>query len=290
MYYGSLNILAQLESAESMMAFRTKKTVNALIRYFGIDGIIKEYLSSQNTNSNTANQQQKQVNYSLPSTKQEKQTIIQIHPSITLQKADISNPDAIAKAFGAVEPGKDVRKKAQMRLWKLGNDAGFNAYIEYEVPNLLQDGVNRFISVVWKEGPEIKAAFQIRRKKRGMDQLTSLRDMNKLHMLPATEKYLVNISQKTGSPAFFKVNNSANISSLSTKPSLIKLEKSYSVDEIRLKYARAYESWAEAEENQLISEYKSKMPISAIAKKHQRQRNAIRSRLKKLIDRGLIQP
>jgi hypothetical protein len=89
-------------------------------------------------------------------------------------------------------------------------------------PNLLQDGVNRFISVVWKEGSEIKAAFQIRRKKCGMDQLTSLRDMNKLSMLPATEKYLVNISQKTGSPAFFKVNNSGSVNSFSTRLSFIR--------------------------------------------------------------------
>ncbi|XHH07618.1 MAG: AAA domain-containing protein [Candidatus Bathyarchaeia archaeon] len=289
-YYGSLNILAQLESAESMMAFRTKKTVNALIRYFGIDGIIKEYLTNQNTNCVSINQQQKQVETGPTSVKQAKQATIQFHPVITLQKTDISNPETLTKAFGTIEPGKDVRKKAQMKLWKLGNDAGFNSYIEYEVPNLLQDGVNRFISVVWKEGPEIKAAFQIRRKKRGNDQITSLRDMNKLTMLPATEKYLVNISQKTGAPTFFKVNNSGSINSLSTRPSFIKSEKTYSVDEVKLKYARAYESWTKAEENQLISEYKSKIPISEIARIHQRKRNAIGSRLKKLIERGLIQP
>ena len=46
-YYGSLNILAQFESAESMIAFRTKRTVSQLIRNFGIDQIIKEYLASK---------------------------------------------------------------------------------------------------------------------------------------------------------------------------------------------------------------------------------------------------
>ncbi len=55
-YYGSLNILSQFESAESMIAIRTKKAVALLIRSFGIDGIIKEYLNNQNTNSISSNQ------------------------------------------------------------------------------------------------------------------------------------------------------------------------------------------------------------------------------------------
>ena len=115
-----------------------------------------------------------------------------------------------------------------------------------------------------------------------------LRDRNKLTMLPATEKYLVNFSQKTGSPVFFKVNNCDSINSLTIRPSSIKSEKSYSVDEVKLKYARAYESWTEAEENQLISEYKSKTPILEIARIHQRKRNAIGAKLKKLMERGII--
>jgi len=120
--------------------------------------------------------------------------------------------------------------------------------------------------------------------------LTSIHDKNKLGMLPATEKYILNISQKTGQPTFFRVTNLNGANSLLLKPSFAKTDQSYSVNEVRLKYARAYESWTEAEENQLISEYKGRTPILEIARIHQRKRNAIGSRLKKLIERGTIQP
>jgi superfamily I DNA and/or RNA helicase len=40
-YYGSLNILSQFDSSESMLAFRSKKTVAQLIRVFHISEIIK---------------------------------------------------------------------------------------------------------------------------------------------------------------------------------------------------------------------------------------------------------
>jgi hypothetical protein len=63
-YYGSLNILSQVESAESMIAIRTKKAVALLIRSFGIDGILKEYLNSRNTNSMSPNQVQNKLTQS----------------------------------------------------------------------------------------------------------------------------------------------------------------------------------------------------------------------------------
>jgi len=72
------------------------------------------------------------------------------------------------------------------------------------------------------------------------------------------------------------------------RPDHLSSEKAYNVDEVRLKYARAYESRTEAEENQLISEYKSKMPILEIDRTHQQKRNVIGSRLKKLMERGII--
>lgn len=50
-YYGSLNILAHFKSSDSMLAFRTKKTIAQLKRIFGVDKIIKEYESTKNTNS-----------------------------------------------------------------------------------------------------------------------------------------------------------------------------------------------------------------------------------------------
>lgn len=56
-YYGSLNILSQVESAESMIAIRTKKAVSLLVRSFGIDSIIKEY-KNQNLKNTMLNQPQ----------------------------------------------------------------------------------------------------------------------------------------------------------------------------------------------------------------------------------------
>ena len=50
-YYGSLNILAHFKSSDSMMAFRTKKTIAQLLRIFGVNKIIKEYENMKNTNS-----------------------------------------------------------------------------------------------------------------------------------------------------------------------------------------------------------------------------------------------
>lgn len=47
-YYGSLNILAHSKSSDSMMVFRSKKTISHFLRIFGVNKIIKEY---ENTNS-----------------------------------------------------------------------------------------------------------------------------------------------------------------------------------------------------------------------------------------------
>jgi hypothetical protein len=58
--------------------------------------------------------------------------------------------------------------------------------------------------------------------------------------------------------------------------------KTYDIREIRQEHPRAYESWTEAEEEQLKQLYKESMSISDIAKKLQRKPGGISSRLKKL--------
>jgi hypothetical protein len=50
-YYGSLNILAHFKSSDTMMAFRTKKTIAQLQRIFGVNKIIKEYENTKNIDS-----------------------------------------------------------------------------------------------------------------------------------------------------------------------------------------------------------------------------------------------
>ena len=296
-YYGSLNILAQFDSSESMMAFRTKRTVSQLIRNFGIDKIVKEYSKNKpelqafrENNSSTAS--------AIPSAniQQKDQSTLIEEEFIGLQRSDISNESMISRAFWHVEPGTDVRKKAALKIWKMGKDIGFNSYTEYEVPNLLNDGSNRFISVVWKEGSQIIAAFQIRRKKQKMHLMTSLKDRRKLAMLSAKEKYIVNVSEKNGSASFFRVTESDNrdlwSSNFIEKPKGGLLSgvnnKAYDVERIRLKYARAYESWSEAEDKQLLAEYNENLTVNEIAKKHQRQRSAIKSRLRKMRKSNLL--
>jgi len=58
--------------------------------------------------------------------------------------------------------------------------------------------------------------------------------------------------------------------------------KSYSVNNIRRKYPRAYEKWSREEDQNLIHEFNEGLKISEIAKMHQRQTGAVRARLKKL--------
>ena len=156
-YYGSLNILAQFESAESMIAFRTKKTVAQLIRNFGIDSIIKEYIANPQVNDKSLILQQQPIpsTFSIDS-KLEAQPPVSEEVSVTLQRKDISNPTILSKAFGKVQPGKDVRTKAEYRIGKIGRDLGFKVCTEFEALNLFNDGYKRFISVIWKEGTKSK--------------------------------------------------------------------------------------------------------------------------------------
>ena len=221
-YYGSLNILAQFESAESMIAFRTKKTVTQLIRNFGIDGIIKEYLANPKNNDKSLNSQQQPISTAfLGNAKLDKHPPLSEQLTGTFQKTDISNPTMLAKAFGKVQPGKDVRMQAEEKIWQIGQDLGFKAYTEYEALNLFNDGYKRFISVIWKEGNEIRAAFQVRKKATTLYFAQNPKDRRKLDKLIAVEKYLVNVSEITGVAVFFRVTDSNNpipqISKISTQ-------------------------------------------------------------------------
>ncbi|UBF24378.1 hypothetical protein K9N68_22085 [Kovacikia minuta CCNUW1] len=59
-------------------------------------------------------------------------------------------------------------------------------------------------------------------------------------------------------------------------------QKSYSKEEIRKQYPRAYEDWNAEEDEQLRLQYAQQVPIDKIAAEFQRQPSAIKSRLKKL--------
>lgn len=287
-YYGSLNILSQVDSSESMMAFRSRKTVAQLARIFHVSDIVKgPRFEDLKSNLPVANKTEPDI----MADKSEEQVR---HSNKLLDystKLETSDSTAFSKLFGAVEPGKDVRQHAEDRIWKMGKDLGFTSFTWYEAPNLLNDGRNRFISVIWKKGMEIAVAFQVRRKKHDIGIVTSLRDIRKLQNLQANEKYIVNVSETTGKAYFHRVTDWDNkdINEASQRfSSNTEDHKKYNLDEIRLKNARAYEIWTEEEDKELISDYHNNLSVSAIAEKHKRQRSAIRSRLKKLEKRGLI--
>jgi superfamily I DNA and/or RNA helicase len=295
-YYGSLNILSQFDSSESMMAFRSKKTVTQLARVFHISEIIKgkRFGEDLKTDLPVINM----VGLEIQKNKCDQQVLTNNQPLDNNTMLNISDSIAISKRFGVVEPGKGVRQRAEDRICRMGKDLGFGSFTWYEVPNLLDDGRNRFISVIWKRGREITVAFQVRRKRQGIDIVTSLKDRRKLDRLQANEKYIVNVSEKTGKAYFHRVTDWDNKNLWITKSTENVVgqksssdhedSKAYSLDEIRLKHARAYESWTEAEDKELISEYHNNLTVSEIAKRHQRQRSAIRSRLRKFGKLGLI--
>lgn len=75
-----------------------------------------------------------------------------------------------------------------------------------------------------------------------------------------------------------------------TRPSYDSAEemKTYDVDEIRKKHPKAYEGWTNAEDAELVKNYRDGLSISELAERHERKTGAILSRLRKLEKLGLI--
>jgi ribosomal protein S27AE len=203
----------------------------------------------------------------------------------------------LSRLFGRVEIGKDnVHKLSQERLWKIGRELGFMAILEYEAPDLVKIGRRSFIDVVWKSKKGIVAAFEVKTKKQNLDIVTTRKDKTKLEHLAAQAKFIVNVSEITGKAYFHKIIDSSRTEPLpSQHPSIVTRSvsivgrekmKSYSVEQIRKKYRRAYEKWTSEEDVELVKQYREGLDFSELAKLHQRQKGAIRSRLVKL---GLIQ-
>jgi superfamily I DNA and/or RNA helicase len=293
-YYGSLNILAQVESSESMIAFRSKRTVSQLVRNFGIDRIIKEYLASKNYN---------QYNNTLLSN-----PLIQSHSTIKLdnllfsdnysgkqgnpvesQRNDNTNEEYISKEFVRIEPGTNVCIMAKARLRDLGVKLGFDCFVDYAVDNLLEDSLTRYISVMWMKGREIKAAFQVIEQE--FEPEKKMFDIQKIIVLQAKEKYLVEVSSLNGSVTLTKANNPASIDIAQNYEPIKQIKithEPFDINKIRLKYHRAYDSWSEAEDKQLIDEYNRGLKAHVIAEIHQRQRSGIKSRIRRMRKLQLI--
>ena len=65
-------------------------------------------------------------------------------------------------------------------------------------------------------------------------------------------------------------------------PSNLETKKLRTLAEIGNQHPRAYEKWTAAEDSELAMNYREGFSVSQLAERHQRQRSAIRSRLRKL--------
>lgn len=217
------------------------------------------------------------------------------------------NPTTLSKLFGEVETDeKWIHRRAQERLWKMGRDYGFWVRLEYEVPDLVVNGKMSRIDVAWISQDRVTAAFEVRIKKHNLDVPTTRKDIRKLKKLRAQEKFIVNVSSTTGKAYFYRVSEKTVVATPKPLRSLERFKKysthaqaaerkpldrpritqeqakSYSVEEIRRDYPRAYEKWTPEEDKALVERYKEGVTISQLARVHQRKLGAIHSRLRKL--------
>jgi vacuolar-type H+-ATPase subunit D/Vma8 len=283
LYYGSLNILSQIDSSESMMVFRSKKAIAQLSRAFQVSEFVKgERLVPTVETIRKAEyvKQLAEVNTPPPI---KKEPAFDNPISSTSQKLS-----EIIEKFDTVQPGKYVREYAEQKLCQIGADLGFTAVTNYPIENLFEDGRRRIISVVWlSDHNEIQTAFQVRRKAYDINVITSLKDRRKLSELKAKEKYLVNVSEREGTAHFFNVTT-ANVHYYPTvnNETLPRQAQttSFSISTAK-QMTHANQRWTPEEEKELKEAFAQGLTIGQLAKKHQRTRGAIQMRLAQL---GLI--
>ncbi len=193
-------------------------------------------------------------------------------PHCGLQLKSDSGTSQLAALFGRVETGGSIHLHAQYRLMLLGRELSFVSQLEFEVQDLVKEGRRSFIDVVWSHLEKVVAAFEIKPKKTDVSVLTTHKDILKLQNFNAREKFIVNVSELTGMACFFKVT-----------PLTSPRPKSYSkFSALRARYPRAYETWTEQEDVELQDQYGEGLPLMSLAKLHQRQPEAIQSRLVRL--------
>ena len=242
-YYGSLNILAQFESSESMIAFRSKKTVSQLVRNFGIDRILKEYLSSENHRETSTSQAKNKSDYITHTARLDSLLFSGISvekqdQAEELQKNADSYEEYVSKGFGNIAPGSNVRDMTKAKLRDLGVKLGFDCFVDYAVDNLLGDVFTRYISVMWMKGRDIRAAFQVVEQE--LEPEKKMFDIIKIEALQANEKYFVEVSLLTGIATMTRVNEEFRESNNVREASyLIQKEKSDNKEVYKITNAKA---------------------------------------------------
>lgn len=101
---------------------------------------------------------------------------------------------------------------------------------------------------------------------------------------PSKKNYDVRIDFRRIEEMFERVQ-AKDLSNFKNKALEIMKRKTFSMDQVRKKYPKAYEKWTSEEDKLLRKEFQEGLTNSEIAKLHQRKSGAIHARLKKL---GLI--
>jgi len=118
-------------------------------------------------------------------------------------------PTKLCEIFGQVETGTgvSVHELARRRIYEMGKKFGYHSIMEYDVPDLVTKGRTSHIDVVWLSGDTIVKAFEIKRKSRDLDVVTTRKDSKKLWFFTAQERFVVNVSPVTGRAYFNKLPN-----------------------------------------------------------------------------------
>ena len=107
-------------------------------------------------------------------------------------------------------------------------------------------------------GREIEVGFQVIETEWDVKTERKMVEQTEIEMLEAKEKYFIEVSSLDGSITMIRVANPPNIPKMNeAKPFMAvkRTQQAFDLNKIRLKYPRAYESWSDSEDKQLIDEY-----------------------------------
>ena len=200
-------------------------------------------------------------------------------------------PVVLAREFDSVETGAKIYQNAKKRIREIGIKFGYVPVREFFYSS--RDTPDRWskIDIIWKLNGKFAAAFNIKSKEHGLSSVEDFEQVMRLNNFPADQKYVVNVSKKTGRAYFNQVTNeSIELFKLQMGKPFTNAHnnanpsngKAYDVTAIRQEHERAYEKWTEKEDEELSEDYHQGLTGAQMAEKHHRQIGAIHSRLTKL--------
>jgi len=253
-YHGSMNILSQADSSESMIAFRGRKTIEELMKHFNIQRIIRKYQNITGEDSSPM-------------------SIIRTIEKKLLQKTDPGTCPQCGRKLVLINGSNNlyfgcpnlsdekcnIQKKVEKSLVK-------NAILSMKIKCRKCLG-GHMVYRDGKFGPFL-----------GCDQYRRSQCKSTMDFDDDLEDY----ANEKGPDTHTHYMAKQELEHQSVERKAQRKAKTYTVGEIRLDHPRAYERWTLEEDNSLTDRYKSGATVSQLANMHQRKPGAIRSRLKKL--------